>query len=49
MEVEWRRNQKKLDKKDIMDSFDETVNYVFNVSGSQLYDLNYLKKLTFDS
>ena len=48
-EAEWRRNQKKFDYKDPFESFEETLKYVTNVWDNKLYDVDYLKKLTFDS
>ena len=48
-EAEWRRNQKKFDNKVPFESFEETLKYANNARNNKLYDVDYLKKLTFDS
>ena len=45
-ESEWRRNQKKFDSnKNIMTSFEETLQYIDNSGNINLYDIDYLSKL----
>ena len=46
-ESEWRRNQKKIDSnKNIMSSFEETLKYIDNSGNINLYDIDYLSKLS---
>ena len=46
-ESEWRRNQKKIDSnKNIMTSFEETLKYIDNSGNINIYDTDYLSKLS---
>ena len=49
-EAEWRRNFSKFDAKKISEitAFEDAAKYVYYVSGTLLYDMNYLLKLTAD-
>ena len=50
-EAEWRRNYSKFESNKFteLESFEEAAKYVFSVSGKEIYDINYLEKLTADS
>lgn len=45
-EIEWRRNQNKFENKSIIQSLEETALYVYQSAGINVYNLDYLKKLT---
>ena len=46
-ECEWRRNQKKFaNNKNIMSSFEEILKYIDKSGNINLYDIDYLSKLS---